>query len=172
MTHKIYLLIYYAFLQFLPMQPIPGYKLFYKLRYLAAKKIFRHCGQDVVVKNKAYFGTGTRLSVGERTQIGQNSKLGGNIILGNDILMGPDVIMMATSHEYSNIDIPINQQGSTKERQINIHDDVWIGTRVVILPGVTIGSHSIIAAGAVVTKSFEPYSIIGGVPAKLIKKRI
>lgn len=59
-----------------------------------------------------------------------------------------------------------------EEKEVVIGNDVWIGTRVIILPGVTIGDHSIIGAGAVVTKSFPDYSIIGGVPAKLIKSRI
>ena len=54
---------------------------------------------------------------------------------------------------------------------ITVGNDVWIGTRAIIMPGVEIGDHSIVASGAVVTKSFEPYSVIGGVPAKLIKKR-
>jgi len=168
---NIYLLFYYSIAQFLPMQPIPGYKFFYKLRYFLVKNIIKNCGKDVIVKNKAYFGNGQRLSVGDRSQIGQNCLLGGEIILGKDVLMGPDVVMMATSHAFDRIDIPINQQGSTEEQPITIGDDVWIGTRVIILPGVTIGSHSIVAAGSVVTKSCKDYSIIGGVPAKLIKSR-
>ncbi len=168
---NIYLLIYYSIAQFLPMQPIPGYKYFYKFRYFLVSRIIKHCGKDVIVKNKAYFGNGVRLSVGDRSQIGRNCALGGQVVLGVDVLMGPDVIMLATSHAYDRIDIPINQQGATKEKAITIGDDVWIGTRVIILPGVTIGNHSIIAAGSVVTKSCEPHSIIGGVPAKLIRKR-
>ena len=79
--------------------------------------------------------------------------------------------MMATSHEFKDINIPINLQGAEKEKPIIIGNDVWIGTRVIVLPGVIIGDHSIIAAGSVVTKSCKPYSIIGGVPAKLIKMR-
>ena len=85
--------------------------------------------------------------------------------------MGPDVIMMATSHEFKSLNIPINKQGAKQEDPIIIGDDCWIGTRAIILPGVSIGNHSIIAAGAVVTHSFPAYSIIGGVPAKLIKTR-
>lgn len=169
---KIYLSLYYLILQYLPMQPIPGYKLFYKLRYILVKKILRSCGDDVIVKNKAYFGDGTRLSIGSRSQIGQNSKLAGDIIIGEDVIMGPDVVIMATSHAFDRVDIPINKQGAAKEKQIRIGNDVWIGTRVIILPGVSIGNHSIIGAGAIVTKSFDDYSIIGGVPAKLIKKRL
>jgi len=169
---KLYLILYYSIIQFLPMQPFPGYRLFYKLRYFFTKKIIKNCGEDVVIKNKCYFGNGDRLSVGARSQLGQNSQLGGTINIGDDVLMGPDIVMMATSHAFDKIDIPINQQGATEEQPITIGDDVWIGTRVIIMPGVEIGSHSIIAAGAVVTKSCEPYSVIGGVPAKIIKKRI
>lgn len=168
---RVYLIFYYSIAQFLPMQPMPGYKYFYKLRYFFTRKIIKHCGKDVIVKNRAYFGNGLRLSVGDRSQIGQNCTLGGAIILGSDVLMGPDVVMMATSHAYDRIDIPINRQGATEEKAITIGDDVWIGTRVIILPGVEVGSHSIIAAGSVVTKSCDSYSIIGGVPATLIRKR-
>ena len=168
---KLYLFIYYAFIKFLPMQPFPGYKFFYKIRYFVVKGIIKKCGKDVIVKNKCYFGNGSRLEVGDRSQLGQNAKLGGTIIIGDDVLMGPDVVMMATSHRFDRIDIPINQQGAREERPIVIGNDVWIGTRVIILPGVKIGNHSIVAAGSVVTKSFEDYSIIGGVPAKLLRKR-
>ncbi|MFC4210396.1 DapH/DapD/GlmU-related protein [Pedobacter lithocola] len=64
----------------------------------------------------------------------------------------------------------MHEQGVEREF-IKIEDDCWIGTNSVILSGVTVGKGSIIAAGSVVTKSVEPYSIMGGVPAKLIKKR-
>ncbi len=168
---KIYLIVYYLFAQFLPMQPVPGYKIFYKIRYLLFRGIINNCGIDIIVKNKAYIGNGSRLSIGDRSQIGQNVRLGGEVIIGTDVLMGPDVIMMTSSHSFDRTDIPINQQRGAKELPIIIGDDTWIGTRVIILPGVKIGSHSIIAAGSVVTKSCEPFSIIGGVPAKLIKKR-
>ena len=167
---KIYLLFYYGFAQFLPMQPIPGYQLFYAIRLFLVKRILKKCGGNVIVKNRCYFGNGDRLEIGNNSHLGQNATLGGTISIGNDVLMGPDVVIMAMSHAFDRVDIPVNQQGSTEEK-IVIGDDVWIGTRVIILPGVKIGNHTIIAAGSVVTKSCEPYSIIGGVPAKLIRKR-
>ena len=85
--------------------------------------------------------------------------------------MGPDVVMMATSHEFARLDIPINLQGAKEENPIVIGDDCWIGTRAIILPGVHIGKQSIVAAGAVVTRSFPDRSILGGVPARLLKTR-
>lgn len=168
---KILLFFYYGFLQFLPMQPVPGYRLFYKVRYLVVSRILKKCGEDVIIKNRCYFGNGSKLSVGNRSQLGQRSVLGGEIEIGDDVLMGPDVVVMAVSHDFSNINIPINQQDHTIERKVIIGSNVWLGTRVVVLPGVNIGEGSIVGAGAVVTKSFPPYSIVGGVPAKLIKSR-
>lgn len=169
---KIYLFLYYAFLQYIPMQPMPGYKIGYVLRRWIVKRILGdRCGTDVIVKDRCYFGNGGRLSVGDRSQLGQNSRFQGTITIGDDCVMGPDVVMMATSHEFSSLDIPINKQGAKSEEPIKIGNDCWIGTRVVILPGVELGDKCIVAAGAVVTHSFSPYSIIGGVPAKLLKTR-
>ena len=84
----LYLFIYYLLIQFLPMQPIPGYKLFYKIRYFFIKKVLKKCGDKVVVKNRAYFGNGSRLEVGSRSQIGRNIRLEGTITIGEDVLMG------------------------------------------------------------------------------------
>ncbi len=169
---KIWLILYYGFAQYLPMKPFPGYEFFYKIRYFLVKRIIKKCGQDVVVKNKCYFGDGDSLVVGDRSQLGQNCRFHGKVTLGNDVMMGPDVVFMAITHDYSRIDIPmIDPNIKPIEKEIVIGNDVWIGTRVIILPGVEIGDHSIIGAGAVVTKSFPPYSIIAGNPARLIKKR-
>ena len=65
----------------------------------------------------------------------------------------------------------MREQGFYPEEPVIIGDDVWIGGRVIILPGVTIGSHSIIAAGAVVTKDVPEWAIVGGTPAKVLKFR-
>ncbi len=167
----LYLLVYYGFAQYWPMQPFPCFQLGYVLRRSLAKHLLLDAGAQIIIKNKCYFGDGTRLSVGARSQLGQRARLNGRIAIGEDVLMGPDVVMMATSHEFRRLDIPINAQGETVERAIVIGNDVWIGTRSIVLPGVSIGNHSIVAAGAVVTKSFPPYSIIAGVPARLVGDR-
>ena len=168
---KLLLLIYYALLQRIPMQPMPGYKLGYKLRYWCARHLLCRCGKDVIVKDHCYFGNGTRLSVGDRSQLGSNARLNGDITIGKDVVMGPDVVMMATSHEFNSLDIPINQQGAKPDEPIVIGDDCWIGTRVIILPGVHIGNKCVVAAGAVVTHSFVSGCILGGVPARVLKER-
>lgn len=168
---RIYLLLYYAVASRLPMQPFPGGYLFNKFRFFLVSKIIRECGREVMVKDRCYFGDGSRISVGDYSQLGQNAHLVGTINIGREVLMGPDVVMMATSHEYARIDISMMSQGEAPERPINIGSDVWLGTRVIILPGVNIGDHSIVAAGAVVTRSFPPFAIIGGVPARQIGTR-
>lgn len=168
---QILLVLYYLLLQRIPMQPMPGYRIGYKLRYWCARNILRRCGKNVIVKDHCYFGNGSRLSVGDRSQLGQNSRFQGEITIGDDCVMGPDVVMMATSHEFSSLNIPINKQGAKAEEPIVIGDDCWIGTRVIILPGVHIGSQCIVAAGSVVTHSFPSKCILGGVPARCIKIR-
>ena len=85
--------------------------------------------------------------------------------------MGPDVVILTSNHKADRIDIPIGAQGMTGKRKVTIGNDVWIGQRVMIMPGVTIGDGCIIAAGAVVTKDVAPYSIVGGVPARVLKMR-
>ena len=169
---KFYLLLYYAVLQYIPMQPMPGWKIGYMLRNWCVKHILgSRYGEGNIVKDHCYFGNGDRLTVGSRSQLGSHARLNGTITLGDDVVMGPDVVMMAVSHEFSRTDIPINLQGAKPDDPIAIGNDVWIGTRVVILPGVHLGDHCIVAAGAVVTKSFPDKCIIGGVPAKVIRMR-
>lgn len=168
---RIYLFLYYALLQHIPMQPMPGYRIGYILRYWVVKHILgNRCGTDVVVKDRCYFGNGSRLTVGDRSQLGQNARLNGRITIGSDCLMGPDVVMMATSHGYERTDIPMIQQLGW-EKAIKIGNNCWIGTRCIILPGVEIGDNCIVGSGAVVTRSFPANSIIGGVPARLLKTR-
>lgn len=167
-----YLLFYYAFAKHLPMQPIPGYKLFYNIRYQLAKKLLKSCGTNVVVKNNCYFGNGTKLSVGSYTQLGQNARISGTVTLGDYVMMGPDVVIMAVTHDISDLSKPmVDHSNPSIENPVTIGNNVWIGTRVIIMPGVSINDNSIIGAGAVVTKSFPANSVIAGVPAKLIKTR-
>lgn len=86
-------------------------------------------------------------------------------------MMGTDVIIITRNHRFDRTDIPMMEQGFEEERPVYIGNDVWIGDRVLILPGVHIGDGSIIAAGAVVTKDVPPYSIVAGVPARKIRDR-
>ena len=85
-------------------------------------------------------------------------------------MMGPRVNLLAENHNFERTDIPIKAQG-VRRSFIAIGDDCWLGANCTILAGVTIGQGSIVAAGAVVTSDVPPFSIVGGVPARLIKSR-
>lgn len=95
---------------------------------------------------------------------------GKGVKIGNNVLIAGHCLIIPANHIFSRTDIPINQQG-TASKGIEIEDDVWIGAGCRILDGVKIARGTIVAAGSVVNKSTIPYSVIGGVPAKLIKMR-
>jgi galactoside O-acetyltransferase len=127
--------------------------------------MMRHCSM---------YCHGGMLKIGDRVSVNQNVLLGaadgGSIIIGNDVLIGPNVVFRASNHVFRDNDRPIRQQGHTGGR-IVVENDVWIGANVVVLPNVTIGEHSVIAAGAVITNDVEPWTIAGGVPAQTIGRR-
>lgn len=139
-----------------------------KLRGFATKLYADNCGADVDVGRKVKLSAQLRL--GDRSSIGDYSHLQGEVIIGDDVMMAPNCALIADNHQHSDVTRPMNTQGTVSKR-IVIGNDVWLGYGVIILPGVTVGDGAICAAGAVVTKDVEPYSIVGGNPAKLIKKR-
>jgi acetyltransferase-like isoleucine patch superfamily enzyme len=116
---------------------------------------------------------GEGLKVGDNSNIGSYSWIGcsGYIEIGNNVMMGPRVSLLAENHNFNRMDIPMKDQGVTRSF-IKIEDDVWLGASCSILSGVTVGKGAIVATGAIVTKDVPPFSIVGGVPAKVIKNRI
>jgi acetyltransferase-like isoleucine patch superfamily enzyme len=110
------------------------------------------------------------VTIGDNSGLGINSIVG-KVKIGNDVMMGRDVIIMSSSHKFDDCKVPMGLQGNEPEKEVIIYDDVWIGHRVIILPGVKIGKGSIIGAGAVVTTDVPSYAVVGGVPAKLIEYR-
>lgn len=113
-----------------------------------------------------------RFSLGENSFLGEYCVVGCNqdIEVGDNVMIAQSVSIRDTDHVSDRIDIPMNQQGITTAA-IKIGDDVWIGHGATILKGVTVGSGSVIAAGAVVTRDVAPYTIVGGVPARLLSTR-
>lgn len=140
-----------------------------KIRYWMTKNFIEYCGKNVNIEKGAGFGP--ELQIGDNSGVGQDCKLSGKIIIGKDVMMGPNCIMRTYSHAHSRIDIPMDQQGFEEEQIMHIGDDVWIGTNVIILPGVNVGNHCILGAGAIVTKDVPDYAIVGGNPAKIIRMR-
>ena len=107
---------------------------------------------------------------GNGSGLGVNCSVHGPLEIGNKVMMGPDVVILTHTHNIDRTDIPMGDQGS-RVAKVTIGNDVWIGMRSIIMPGVKIGNGAVIGAGAVVTKDVPDYAIVGGVPAKIIKYR-
>lgn len=108
------------------------------------------------------------VTIGDHTRIGIHCTVIGPVSIGNNVNLAQGITVTALNHNFEDVTRRIDEQGiSTKP--VIIGDDVWIGANAVILPGVTIGRHVVVAAGAVVTKDVPDNCIVGGVPAKVIK---
>lgn len=113
------------------------------------------------------------LVVGDNTAISPLCNIGaddGSIELGSNVAIGPGTVIRAANHRFSLLDAPIMSQGHTPGKVV-IEEDVWIGANCVITPDVCIGRGAIVGAGAVVTRDVPPCMIVGGVPAREIKRR-
>lgn len=109
------------------------------------------------------------VTIGDHTRVGIHCTVIGPVCIGNHVNLAQGITVTALNHNFADSNRKIDEQGiSTKS--VVIGDDVWIGANAVILPGVTIGRHVVVAAGAVVTKDVPDYSLVAGVPAKEIKK--
>ena len=95
----------------------------------------------------------------------------GGVRIGNNVMIASNSTIIPANHSFDEVEVPMIQQSQTK-RGINIEDDVWIGTGVRVLDGVTIRTGSVVGAGTVLTKSTEPYGVYVGVPGKKIKSRL
>ncbi len=107
--------------------------------------------------------------IGDYTRIGIHNTIIGPVCIGSHVNLAQGITVTALNHNFEDKTKRIDEQGITTKPVI-IGDDVWIGANAVILPGVTIGKHCVVAAGAVVTKDVPDNTIVGGVPAKEIKK--
>ena len=107
--------------------------------------------------------------IGDHTRIGIHNTIIGPVSIGNHVNLAQGITVTALNHNFTDTSKRIDEQGVTT-KQVTIGDDVWIGANAVILPGVTIGRHVVVAAGAVVTKDVPDNCIVGGVPAKVIKE--
>lgn len=146
----------------------------------AWKHSMKHCGKGVYLRPLSSDIKGLEnLSIGDGTSIPKGSTFyctKAPLTIGRKVIFGPRPTIITGDHRIDLIgkyiiDVTVDEKLPENDQPVVIEDDVWCGANVTILKGVTIGRGSIIAAGAVVTQSFPPYSIIGGVPAKLLKMR-
>lgn len=140
-----------------------------KIRSLCAHLILKKAGKNINVEKGANFSR--RLSIGDNSGIGVNAQLQGEIEIGDNVMMGPDCIIYTQNHKFDDLSIPMDRQGFSEPHKVVIGNDVWIGGRVIILPGVRVDDHAIIGAGSVVTKDVPSYAIVAGNPATIKKYR-
>lgn len=171
MKRALALALYYGLTSHIRSSDNPG-TIGARLNRLLVRRIFRQCGRGVNVRPGVYFGSGRNLSLGDDSMLGQNSIIGSTaeVRIGNDVMMGPEVLIYTSNHGTAR-GIPMRRQ-PLECAPVSIGNDVWIGARCIILPGVTIGEGAVLAAGAVVTSDVPANAVVGGVPAKVLKYRI
>jgi galactoside O-acetyltransferase len=115
-----------------------------------------------------------RIEIGDHVSFNANVYVnacsGGTITIGHDVLVGPNAVFRASDHRFDDLTRPIRTQGHVPGT-IVVEDDVWIGANVTIVGGAHIGRGSVVAAGAVVIGEVAPGSVVGGVPARVIRRR-
>jgi len=142
----------------------------------------RHARRNLVPFNAFVLGAGSVLEdyatvsngmgdiiIGERSFIGIGDVLIGPLRIGNDVIIAQHVVFSGLNHGYEDITKPIRYQ-PCKAAEIVVEDDAWIGANAVIAAGVRIGKHAVVAGGSVVTKDVPPYTVVGGNPARILKK--
>ncbi len=169
----VFLLLYYGVLRGLP----DGYDhhafaVCNRLRGWACRHLFRQCGHAVNIHQGARFGTGRCITMGDYANLGVNIYINGRggVSIGAHVLMGPDIIIYTGTHTFKDPHQPIQLQPMIF-KPVVIEDDVWIGARTVVLPGITLGHGSIIGANSTVTHDIPPNVVAGGSPARIIRPR-
>lgn len=127
-------------------------------------------GRGSVVEDFSVLNNGMGdVIIGEKSFIGLSNVIIGPVRIGNNVILAQNVVISGLNHNYENINIPIKDQHCTG-KNISIDNDCWIGANAVITAGVCIGKHVVVAAGSVVTKSVPEYSVVAGIPARIIKQ--
>ena len=143
---------------------------------LMIRPLFSQCGENVRFNPFDNF-TFDKISIGNKVYIGPGANFSASntfLNIGNNVIFGPNVTIMAGDHNTGVIGqfmFDVKEKRPEDDQPVQIEDDVWIAANVTILKGVRIGRGAIVAAGSVVTNNAPPYSVVGGVPARLIKFR-
>lgn len=166
----IFAFLYYSIGKHLPNSNFPLGKLFSGLRVFFAKGFLKFIGSNVTLEGNVFLGDGRDIEIGNNSHINEECWIR-NCKIGNNVMIAPYVMILNYGHNIDDVNIPMIQQGVKYYPQTVIEDDVWIGSRAIILPGIKIGTGVVIGAGSVVTKDVETYSVVAGNPANLIRSR-
>lgn len=143
------------------------------------KKTFASCGSDVRIERSCDFYGAENIYLEDDIYIAKGTKIlstMAKVVIGSHVMFGPDVKIITGDHRTDIIgkfmkDIQESEKLPENDQDVIIEDDVWVGAGATILKGVTISRGSIIASGAVVVNNVPPYTIVGGIPAKVLKGR-
>lgn len=141
------------------------------LRYLFVKTCAKQCGDNVAIKEMVFLENVQNIIFGSNVSIHPFCYIEGvgEVIIEDDVSIAHSTSILSVNHTWENPSIPIKYNPTHKKR-VHIEKDVWIGCGCRIMAGVTVHSRSVVAAGAVVSKDVESGCVVGGVPAKIIKK--
>lgn len=156
--------------QHLPRSSVPWSFGSRKIRNRVVRGFLPEVDPTANIERKAEIAS-TGLSIGPRSGVGMHCSVQGPTRIGADVMMGPECRIYTSGHAHTDTSRPMIEQGTEPAEPVVIEDDVWLGARVMVMPGTVIGRGSIVAAGAVVTRDVEPYSVVAGVPARLVKRR-
>ncbi|MBN2501245.1 MAG: acyltransferase [Anaerolineales bacterium] len=142
------------------------------LRYLFLRPFFKHSDGFFRMLERVVVEYPHGLSLGKDVgfNIGCWVNARGDVTIGDYVILGPYCVIHSANHNMESLDVPVQQQGFV-EMPVTIGDNVWMGARVTVLPGVTIGENAVIGAGAVVTKDIPPNAIAVGNPAQVLRLR-
>lgn len=170
MLSKLKFIIYYLFIQWLPNTKYERFSNFIRVYYVDKVLGLIDSTDGTIFENRVYISNGCNLRIGKGCHINEHVFIQGATI-GDHVMIAPYVSILNDSHSFDIDNIPMVKQAKIVNDNPIIGSDVWIGRNAIVLKGVNIGQGAIVGAGAVVTMNVEPYSIVGGVPAKLIKMR-
>ena len=136
------------------------------IRRLACRLLFDKAGKRMNIGRKCRLSS--HISIGDNSGIGDYAYVSGTLCIGDNVMIAPNCVFIGMDHVF---DKKTLEHTGAVNKPIALGNNVWLGYGVKVLAGVKIGDYSIVGAGAVVTKDVEPYSIVGGVPARLIRKR-
>ncbi len=167
---RLQLIIYYLIISKLPHSRL--HRVFNRIRcwYVCRVLTIMKPNQENYFEDNVYIGNASNVTIGEHCHINENVFIQGATI-GNYVMIAPNVTLLNSLHNYQKTDVPMIKQGGVENLNSTIEDDVWIGRNAIIMPNITIGKGAVVGAGCVVTKDVAPYSVVGGVPAKVIKRR-
>lgn len=141
------------------------------IRYIFFKIFFKKYGKNVMIDYKTFFRYMGSIEIGNNVSINRgcefftSANLGSVINIKDNVTFSPNVKIYGAGHDYQYLNLP------DTSGDVTINEYVWIGGNSIILQGINIGEYSIVSANSVVTKDVPPYSIVAGVPAKVVKKR-